>query len=90
MIFQYPKTIKILNSEKHFRRAVLHWLCYRDRKADNNQRLDDHAYFVGYLIGMMVAIYIATYRRYPRDDNVNIRQMVLDEVNRLDKELNND
>lgn len=51
MIFQYPKTIKILQSEKPFRYVVLHGLCYRDRKADTNQRLDDHAYFVGYLIG---------------------------------------
>ena len=90
MIFQYPKTIKTLQSEKPFRYAVLHGLCYRDRKADQNHRPENHAYSVGYWIGMMVTRYIVTYRVHPLDDNVDIRQMVIDEVNRLDKELNDD
>lgn len=89
MIFQYPKTIKILQSEKPFRYAVLHGLCYRDGKADQNHRPEDHAYSVGYWIGMMVTRYIATYRIHPLDDNVDIRQMVIDEVNRLDMECKN-
>ncbi len=86
MIFQYPKTIRQLQSEKPFRYAVLHGLCYRDRKADKGYRPENHAYSVGYWVGMMVTRYIQTFRIHPLDDNVDIRKMVVDEVNRLDKE----
>lgn len=82
MIFQYPEIIKKIKCEPYFRYAVLHGLCYRD----GHNSPDLHAYSIGFWCGLITA---RLYHCYPIDNKVDIAQMVLNEVNRLDKESKN-
>lgn len=85
MIFQYPEIIKKIQCEPYFRYAVLHGLCFRD----GHNSPEVHAYSVGFWCGLITERYVAKYHCSPLENKVNITKMLVDEVNRLDKESKN-
>lgn len=82
-IFEYPKCIVAIGAEPYFRRAVLHGLCFRDNTSE--RKSDAHAYSLGYWIGMMTMQYVRVRKIHPLEDNISVQQLVLNEVNRIDK-----
>lgn len=83
-MIKYPQIVTILQQERPFRRAVLHGLCYYTNQEADRMRDVNHTYNIGYYTGWLTAGYAIRYHQHP---SVSYRDLVLEEVRRLTKEL---